>query len=78
MRKVALSLGNASFHNNRDSLPDLRNVKVVFLSPNNTVVMQPMDIGVIRALNVSADIFKCEDHWNLLIMISETNTKLIN
>ena len=46
-RKIALLIDNCPAH---PSTSDLTNVQLVFLPPNTTSVLQPMDQGVIRSL----------------------------
>ena len=46
-RKIELLIDNCPAH---PSVSDLRNVQLVFLPPNTTSVLQPMDQGVIRSL----------------------------
>ena len=46
-RKIALLIDNCTAH---PSVFDLTNVQLVFLPPNTTSVLQPMDQGVIRSL----------------------------
>ena len=46
-KKIALLIDNCPAH---PSVPDLTNVQLVFLPPNTTSVLQPMDQGVIRSL----------------------------
>ena len=46
-RKTALLIDNCPAH---PSVSDLTNVQLVFLPPNTTSVLQPMDQGVIRSL----------------------------
>ena len=46
-RKVALIIDNCPAHT---SISNLTNVQIVFLPPNTTSILQPMDQGVIRSL----------------------------
>ena len=46
-KKIALLIDNCPAH---PSVPDLTNVQLVFLPPNTTSVLQPMDQGVITSL----------------------------
>ena len=46
-RKIALIIDNCPAH---PTIADLSNVKLIFLSPNTTLVSQPMDQGVIKCL----------------------------
>ena len=46
-RKIALLIDNCPAH---PSVSDLTNVQLVFLLPNTTSVLQPMDQGVIKSL----------------------------
>ncbi|KAG0442120.1 Tigger transposable element-derived protein 6 [Dictyocoela muelleri] len=54
-RKILLILDNATPH----SLLELSNVELLFLPKNTTSIMQPLDMGIIRA-------FKCH-YFNILI-----------
>ncbi|XP_037791253.1 tigger transposable element-derived protein 4-like [Penaeus monodon] len=46
-RKIALIIDNCPAH---PTLSNLTSVQLVFLSPNTTSILQPMDQGVIRSL----------------------------
>ena len=46
-RKIALIIDNCPAH---PSISNLTNVQIVFLPPNTTSILQPMDQGVIRSL----------------------------
>ncbi|XP_037801949.1 tigger transposable element-derived protein 4-like [Penaeus monodon] len=46
-RKIALIIDNCPAH---PTLSNLTNVQLVFLPPNTTSILQPMDQGVIRSL----------------------------
>ena len=46
-RNIALIIGNCPAH---PSISNLINVRLVFLPPNSTFILQPMDQGVIRSL----------------------------
>ena len=46
-RKIALLIGNCPAH---PSVSDLTKLQLVFLPPNTTSVLQPMDQGVLRSL----------------------------
>jgi len=46
-RKIALIIDNCPAH---PAIPNLTNVQLVFLPPNTTSILQPMDQGVIRSL----------------------------
>lgn len=48
-RKILLFLDNATCHPRRD---DLTNVKLVFLPPNATSVLQPLDQGIIQTMKI--------------------------
>ena len=48
-RKIALLIDNCPAYL---SVPDLTNVQLIFLPPDTTSVLQPMDQGVIRSLKV--------------------------
>lgn len=49
-RKVLLLIDNCSAHGSEQSLPAVDNVDVVFLPPNTTSKLQPLDAGIIAAL----------------------------
>lgn len=51
-RKVVLLLDNCSAHGRMESLPEMENVRVVFLPPNTTSKVQPMDAGIIASMKV--------------------------
>lgn len=51
-RKVALILDNCSAHGTMEKLPYFANVTVIFLPPNSTSKVQPMDAGIIAAMKV--------------------------
>ena len=38
---------NCTAHDNKESLPELQNVRVEYLSPKNTGKAQPLDVGII-------------------------------
>jgi hypothetical protein len=44
-RKILLLVDNCPAH---PHIQDLSNIKLVFLPPNATSVLQPMDIGIIK------------------------------
>lgn len=46
-RKILLLLDNCSAHGTEDDLPPLQNVRVIFLPPNTTSRIQPLDAGII-------------------------------
>ena len=46
-RKIALIIDNCPAH---PPVSDLTNIQLIFLPPNTTSVLQPMDQGVIRSL----------------------------
>ena len=46
-RKIALIIDNCPAH---PSISNLTNVQIVFLPPNTTSILQPMDQGVIRSI----------------------------
>lgn len=48
-RKVLLILDNCSAHGKAESLPPLTNTEVLYLPPNMTSKIQPMDAGIIRS-----------------------------
>ena len=52
-RKVALVVDNCPAH---IEVPLHQNVDVIFLPPNVTSVVQPMDAGIIRTVKVTANI----------------------
>ena len=45
-RKIALVLDNCPAHP-KDAADDLQNIKLVFLPPNVTSLIQPCDMGII-------------------------------
>ena len=49
-RRVALIFDNASCHGNRDNLPEMQNVEVIYLSPRTTSRIQPLGAGVIACI----------------------------
>ena len=49
-RNVLLLLDNAACHVNNDTIPTLSNVQVLFLPPNTTSIIQPLDAGIIRSI----------------------------
>lgn len=49
-RNVLLLLDNCSAHGSNDSLPPMENVKVLFLPPNTTSKLQPLEAGIIASL----------------------------
>eukprot|EP00171_Calliarthron_tuberculosum_P003120 IDg3120t1 len=51
-RKVALLLDNCSAHGKPGTLPVLNNVEIIFLPPNTTSKVQPMDAGVIACVKM--------------------------
>ena len=53
-RKILVILDNFSGHR----ISDLTNIKLCFLPPNTTAILQPLDLGIIRS-------FKCK-YTNLL------------
>ena len=50
-RNIILLLDNASSHN-AENIPTLSNIKVHFLPPNTTSILQPLDQGIIYSLKV--------------------------
>ncbi|KAF0684591.1 Aste57867_23445 [Aphanomyces stellatus] len=48
-RRVLLLLDNASSHTSDQAHTNLSNVKVLFLPPNTTAHLQPLDAGIIRS-----------------------------
>lgn len=46
-RKVVLLMGNCSAQGKTEELPQLRQVRVGFLPPNTTSMLQPLDAGII-------------------------------
>ena len=49
-RKVLLIVDNADGHSiNKDNLDQLKNVRLEFLPPNVTSVLQPLDAGIIKS-----------------------------
>ena len=51
-RKVALLIDNCSAHGTLENLPSLSNVEVIFLPPNTTSKLQPLDAGIIASLKL--------------------------
>ena len=51
--KVLLLIDNCSAHRRIDTLPELDHVEVVFLSPNTTSKLQPLDAGIIASLKAN-------------------------
>ena len=49
-RRVLLLIDNASSHVRIENLPELANVDVLFLPKNTTLVLQPLDAGVIACV----------------------------
>ncbi len=41
---------NASCHGTAETIPDLNNLEVLFLPPNTTSCVQPLDAGAISAI----------------------------
>lgn len=50
-RKILLLMDNASCHQ-ADNINELSNVRVHFLPPNTTSIIQPMDQGILYSLKV--------------------------
>lgn len=48
-RRVLLLLDNCSAHGTAESLPAVNNVEIMFLPPNTTSKLQPLDAGIIAA-----------------------------
>lgn len=46
-RKILLLLDNCSAHGKAEDLPPLHNIRVIFLPPNTTSKVQPLDAGII-------------------------------
>lgn len=46
-RKILLLLDNCSAHGTIDNMPDLLNIRILFLPPNTTSKIQPLDAGII-------------------------------
>ena len=53
-RKVLLLIDNCSAHGTAETLPEMRNLRIVYLPPNCKSKVQPMDAGVIAALKLLA------------------------
>ena len=51
-RQVLLLLVNASCHGVAGDLPQLSNVRVMFLPANNTSLLQPLDAGVVASVKM--------------------------
>ena len=49
-RKVVLLLDKCTPHRSPQNLPDLQNVEIIFLPPNTTSKIEPMDAGVIASV----------------------------
>ena len=49
-RKVVLLLDNCSAHGTVANLPSFSNVRIIFLPPNTTCKIQPMDAGIIATM----------------------------
>lgn len=52
-RKVGLLFDICSAHGTASNLPSLSNVEMIFLPPNTTSNIQPMDAGIIAAMEKS-------------------------
>lgn len=65
-RKGALLLDNCSTHGSAESLPKLSNVEIIFLPPNTTSKVQPLDAGVIDAMNVKYRLMQLERALDLV------------
>jgi hypothetical protein len=63
-RKIIIFLDNATCH------PDIKlpNIQLSFLPPNTSSVCQPLDLGVIKALNPSTARNCCGTYWPTWIM----------
>lgn len=46
-RKILLLLDNCSAHGKEEDMPPLQNIRVIFLPPNTTSKIQPLDAGII-------------------------------
>ena len=49
-RRVILLLDNCSAHGSEESLPPLDNVEGIYLPPNTTSKLQPLDAGIIASV----------------------------
>lgn len=59
-RKVVLLIDNASSHGTAEMHSSFQNVKVVFLPPNTTSMLQPLDAGIIAAIKRRYRSLQCE------------------
>ena len=50
--EVALLIDNCSAHGTLENVPSLSNVEVIFLPPNTTSKLQPLDAGIIASLKL--------------------------
>ena len=71
-RKVILLLENASAHGNVETLPPLTNVEILFLPPNTTAKLQPMDAGIIACLK------RGYRKWQYEMAVDNLNATLTN
>ena len=71
-RKVVLLLDNGSAHGNVETIPPLTNVEIVFLPPNTTAKLQPMDAGVIAYLK------RGYRKWQYEMAVDNLNATLTN
>lgn len=72
-RKVLLLLDNCSAHGTEETLPDLENVQIMFLPPNTTSVLQPMDAGIIATLKTR---YRKLQYERALDIMEESNTNI--
>jgi len=54
-RPVLLLLDNCPAHGVKSKLPTLQNTEIMFLPPNTTSKLQPMDAGIIRSFKATID-----------------------
>ena len=57
-RKIVLLADNATSHKTGETIAKLTNVRIYFLPPNTTSVLQPLDQGIIHNLKVCNFTFK--------------------
>ena len=64
-------LDNAACDGKNDTIPTLNNVQVLFLPPNTTSIIQPLDAGIIRSLKSQ---FRKRQVENALTQIQKKET----
>lgn len=70
-RKVILLLDDCSAHGRMETIPEMDNVRVMFLPPNTTSKVQPMDAGIIAAMKMKYRRYQMERALDM----SETNVR---